>query len=349
MTRLLISATLGILLITTGCASQLPLARTSPAATDVAPPTSDAAPAAAAAPAANAATSAVTPPTVAAADTAAAMADAAPTAANANATRVESNAEATSADDDFAAIYGTGAANSAGSSDSLDQLDPWEPMNRRVHAFNTAIDHAIMHPLAVAYTKITPAPLRKGISNVFDNLAAPLAFGNLLLQGRPRASVETLGRFLVNTVIGIGGIFDPATKALKMHRHSADFGRTLARWGWHESRYLELPLLGPRTVRDAVGAAGDITMAPLTYVEHDSSRLSLEALWLVDTRAGLLPLDELREAASDEYVLTRDAWLARRRYLVNSDRSQNDEGNESLPAYLLEDEPASSPVPSASH
>ena len=350
MTRLLISATLGILLITTGCASQLPLARTSPAATDVAPPTSDAAPAGMAAPAAHVAISnAAAPPTAATVDTAAAMADATPNAAHAIAARVASSAEATSADDDFAAIYGTRAANGAGSSDSLDQLDPWEPMNRRVHAFNTAIDHGIMHPLAVAYTKITPAPLRKGISNVFDNLAAPLAFGNLLLQGRPRASVETLGRFLVNTVIGIGGIFDPATKALKMHRHSADFGRTLARWGWHESRYLELPLLGPRTVRDAVGAAGDITMAPLTYVEHDSSRLSLEALWLVDTRAGLLPLDELREAAPDEYVLTRDAWLARRRYLINSDRSQNDEGNESLPAYLLEDEPASSPVPSASH
>jgi len=326
------------------------LARTSPAATDVAPPTSDAAPAGMAAPAANAAIgNAAAPPTGATADAAAAMADATPNAAHAIAARVASSAEATSADDDFAAIYGTRAANGAGSSDSLDQLDPWEPMNRRVHAFNTAIDHGIMHPLAVAYTKITPAPLRKGISNVFDNLAAPLAFGNLLLQGRPRASVETLGRFLVNTVIGIGGIFDPATKALKMHRHSADFGRTLARWGWHESRYLELPLLGPRTVRDAVGAAGDITMAPLTYVEHDSSRLSLEALWLVDTRAGLLPLDELREAAPDEYVLTRDAWLARRRYLINSDRSQNDEGNESLPAYLLEDEPASSPVPSESH
>ena len=349
MNRLLISATLGILLTTTGCASQLPLARAQPAVTVVAPPTSDAAPAAVAVPAAHVATSnAAAPPTAVTVDTAAAMAAAAPTAAEATAARIASSAEATSADDDFAAIYGTGAVG-AGSSDSLDQLDPWEPMNRRVHAFNTAIDHGIMHPLAVAYTKITPGPLRKGISNVFDNLAAPLAFGNLLLQGRPRASVETLGRFLVNTVIGIGGIFDPATKALKMHRHSADFGRTLARWGWHESRYLELPLLGPRTVRDAVGAAGDITMAPLTYVEHDSSRLSLEALWLVDTRAGLLPLDELREAAPDEYVLTRDAWLARRRYLINSDRSQNDEGNESLPAYLLEDEPASSPVPSASH
>ncbi|HQY50079.1 MAG TPA: MlaA family lipoprotein [Thermomonas sp.] len=349
MNRLLISATLGILLTTTGCASQAPLAHMPPpAATVVAPPASDAAPAGVAAPAANVATGdAAAAPTAAPADLATAMAEAAPAAANASAARVESSADATSADADadFAAIYGTGAANGAGSSDNLDQLDPWEPMNRRVHAFNTAIDHGIMHPLAVAYTKIIPGPLRKGISNVFDNLAAPLAFGNLLLQGRPRASVETLGRFLVNTVIGIGGIFDPATKALKMHRHSADFGRTLAHWGWHESRYLELPLLGPRTVRDAVGAAGDITMAPLTYVEHDSARLSLEALWLVDTRAGLLPLDELREAAPDEYVLTRDAWLARRRYLVNSDRSQNDEGNESLPAYLLEDEPASSPVP----
>ena len=213
MNRLLISATLGILLITTGCASQLPLARTSPAATDVAPPTSDAAPAGMAAPAANAAIgNAAAPPTGATADAAAAMADATPNAAHAIAARVASSAEATSADDDFAAIYGTRAANGAGSSDSLDQLDPWEPMNRRVHAFNTAIDHGIMHPLAVAYTKIIPGPLRKGISNVFDNLAAPLAFGNLLLQGRPRASVETLGRFLVNTVIGIGGILIPPPK-----------------------------------------------------------------------------------------------------------------------------------------
>lgn len=241
---------------------------------------------------------------------------------------------------DFALIYGTDAVAGSDSGDRFAALDPWEPMNRRVHAFNVAIDRGLMRPLARGYVKVVPVPVRAGVSNVFDNLAAPLAFGNLLLQGRPRESMETLGRFLVNTIVGIGGLFDPATKALKMHRHGADFGRTLARWGWQESRYLELPFLGPRTLRDAVGAFGDVSMAPLAYVEHDRTRVSLELLWLVDVRSGLLSLDQLREAAPDEYVLTRDAWLARRRYLVGADRSERDEGDESLPAYLLEAEPA---------
>src|SRR5690606_28507412 len=229
-------------------------------------------------------------------------------------------------EDDFAAIYGAEAGTDEGAdtSEGFAALDPWEPMNRRVHAFNSAIDRGFMRPVARAYVKVVPGPVRTGVRNFFDNLGAPLAFGNLLLQGRPRESAETLGRFLVNTVFGIGGLFDPATKALKMHRHSADFGRTLARWGWHESRYLELPFLGPRTVRDAVGAVGDVTMAPMTYVEHDRTRLSLEALWLTDTRAGLLSLDDMRESAPDEYVLTRDAWMARRRYLVGADRSARD-------------------------
>lgn len=246
--------------------------------------------------------------------------------------------EAAAAEDDFAAIYGNNEAGTDVAANSA-AIDPWEPMNRRVHAFNNAIDRGFLRPLARAYVKVLPAPVRTGVSNVFDNLSAPLAFGNLVLQGRPREAVETLGRFLVNTVAGIGGIFDPATKALKMHRHGADFGRTLARWGWQESRYLELPFLGPRTVRDAFGAVGDISMAPMTYVEHDRTRLSLEALWLVDVRSKLLSLDDLRDSAPDEYVLTRDAWLARRRYLVEADRSARDEGNEALPAYLLEDEP----------
>ncbi len=336
MNRLLAGTTLGLLLATAGCATQ-PAPR-APAAPAVAEAISEAA----AAPVLAPTEAAPVEPAVAAASASAAVA---PADAMVPATGVESPADsaADSADDDFAAIYGTDAAAGSSGTDRFAALDPWEPMNRRVHAFNTAIDRGFMRPLARGYVKVVPAPVRAGVSNVFDNLAAPLAFGNLLLQGRPRESVETLGRFLVNTIAGIGGIFDPATKALKMHRHSADFGRTLARWGWHDSRYLELPLLGPRTVRDALGAAGDITMAPLTYVEHDRTRLSLEALWLVDVRSGLLSLDDLRESAPDEYVLTRDAWLARRRYLVDADRSLRDEGNETLPAYLLEAEPSPKP------
>ncbi|WP_287596772.1 MlaA family lipoprotein [Thermomonas sp.] len=329
MNRLLAGATLGLLLATAGCATQpapravaeLPADAVVEAPVAQAPGTDAAPPAAPAEP-----TAVIDPATPAAA------------AAPAAATAAVAPPAAAAADEDFAAIYGEDAGANGG--DSFAALDPWEPMNRRVHAFNSAIDQGFMRPLARGYVRVVPAPIRAGVSNFFDNLGAPLAFGNLLLQGRPRESVETLGRFLVNTVAGLGGLFDPATKALKMHRHGADFGRTLARWGWRESRYLELPFLGPRTLRDAVGAVGDTSMAPMTYVEHDRTRVSLEALWLVDVRSALLSLDELRDAAPDEYVLTRDAWLARRRYLVEADRSARDEGNESLPAYLMEAEPA---------
>ncbi|TCT25279.1 phospholipid-binding lipoprotein MlaA [Thermomonas haemolytica] len=245
-----------------------------------------------------------------------------------------SDASADAADADYAAIYGSAGVD--GSSDTTPVLDPWEPMNRRVHAFNLAVDRAVMRPVARAYATVVPAPVRAGVGNFFDNLGAPIAFANLLLQGRPGEALETLGRFLVNTTVGIGGLFDPAGKALKMHRHSADFGRTFARWGWRESRYLELPFLGPSTLRDAFGKAGDYELSPLTHIEKDRTRISLQALQAVDLRAGLLSLDALRQSAPDEYVLTRDAWLARRRYLIESDRKHGDEGIDALPPYLMD-------------
>jgi phospholipid-binding lipoprotein MlaA len=333
MHRLFASTLIGLLLLTAGCASQ-PASRATATAVTVVDSR-----------AAVPAVEATAPVAVAAASSPATAQTAASAAAAATPATTPTPGNAVDAiDNDFDAIYG---ANAAAEDSDAAAFDPWQPMNRRVHAFNNVLDKNFMRPVARGYVKVVPAPMRAGISNVFDNLAAPLAFGNLLLQGRPSQAIETLGRFLVNTIGGIGGIFDPATKALKMHRHSADFGRTLARWGWQHSRYLELPFLGPRTVRDAVGAVGDISMSPMTYVEHDRSRLALEALWLVDVRSKLLPLDELREAAPDEYVLTRDAWLARRRYLVEADRSARDAGNESLPAYLMEPaaEPASAPQP----
>lgn len=245
-----------------------------------------------------------------------------------------SDAAADAADSDYAAIYGSASAENG--SNTAPVPDPWEPMNRRIHAFNVVVDRAVMHPLARAYVTVIPAPVRTGVGNFFDNLGSPIAFANLLLQGRPGEAIETLGRFLVNTTVGIGGLFDPAGKALKMHRHSADFGRTFARWGWRESRYLELPFLGPSTLRDALGEIGDYSTSPLSYVEEDRTRIGLRALQAVDLRASLLSLDALRQSAPDEYVLTRDAWLARRRYLIDSDRRHGDEGVEALPPYLME-------------
>ena len=330
MSRLMLAPLL--LLALSGCAGQAVRADAPPARAQAQAPATQDQPAPAATPAAGdtgAATADATP---------APATDAAPVPADqpplSGAALAASDASAAAADADYAAIYGSAGVD--GSSDTTPVPDPWEPMNRRVHAFNLAVDRAVMRPVARAYATVVPAPVRAGVGNFFDNLGAPVAFANLLLQGRPGEALETLGRFLVNTTVGIGGLFDPAGKALKMHRHSADFGRTFARWGWRESRYLELPFLGPSTLRDAFGKAGDYELSPLTYIEKDRTRVSLQALQAVDLRAGLLSLDALRQSAPDEYVLTRDAWLARRRYLIESDRKHGDEGVEALPPYLMD-------------
>ncbi|HET6397422.1 MAG TPA: VacJ family lipoprotein [Pseudoxanthomonas sp.] len=248
----------------------------------------------------------------------------------------EATAAPTEAEDDFAALYGTPEAPAAGGDGPAPRAyDPWEPMNRRVHAFNEAVDHAIARPLARAYVAVVPHPVRLGVTNFFDNLGSPLTMVNQLLQGRPRDAVQTLGRFVVNSTLGIGGIFDPASD-LKMKRRAEDFGQTLGVWGWRNSRYVELPFFGPRTLRDVVGLAGDMPLSPTRQVEEDKVRIALQGLQLVDTRVQLLSLDALREAAPDEYAMTRDAWLQRRNYQIGAGRERQADGE--LPDYLREEE-----------
>lgn len=210
-----------------------------------------------------------------------------------------------------------------------------EKFNRKVHAFNNAVDRAVARPLARAYVAVVPRPVRLGVGNFFDNLRQPLTMVNQLLQGRPRDATQTFGRFLLNSTVGIGGIFDPASD-LKMKRRSEDFGQTLGTWGWKRSRYVELPFFGPRTVRDVLGLAGDMPLSPTRYVEDDKARIFLQGLNLVDTRAQLLSLDSLREGAVDDYALVRDSWLQRRNYQIESHRTQKQTEAE-LPEYLQDE------------
>lgn len=226
------------------------------------------------------------------------------------------------AEADFAAIYGApGDDNRAamGGVPAPAVYDPWEKVNRRVHAFNMAVDRGLAKPLARAYIAAVPRPMRVGVGNFFNNLGQPVTVVNSLLQGDPRGAGNALGRFLVNSTVGIGGLFDVATKA-KIPRRGEDFGQTLAVWGWQRSRYLELPLLGPRTVRDLIGLVGDARLRPVQYVEDDKTRVFLQGLQLVDLRAKLLPLEGLvRDGVVDEYVLFRDLWMQRRNYQIQQD------------------------------
>jgi phospholipid-binding lipoprotein MlaA len=248
-------------------------------------------------------------------------------------------AEPTQEELDYQALYGEQAYDpvadpSLPSPATLPgSYDPWEKYNRRVHRFNNLIDRRIATPLAHAYVHVVPRPVRLGVSNFFLNLGQPVNALNALLQGRPKDAAQSLGRFLLNTTLGIGGIFDPASDA-HLGYVNEDFGQTLGKWGWKRSRYVELPLFGPRTVRDAFGLLGDAPLSPIRQVEDDPTRVFLQGLQLVDVRTQLFAVDSMREGATDDYALVRDAWMQRRKYQIFGDHVQQDD---SLPEYLRED------------
>ena len=150
-------------------------------------------------------------------------------------------------------------------------------------------------------------------------------------------------RMAVNTTFGLGGLLDVAGEA-GLERQSEDFGQTLGVWGWKRSRYVELPFFGPRTVRDVLGLAGDMPLSPTRYVEEDKTRIFLQGLNLVDTRAQLLSLDSLREGAVDDYALVRDSWLQRRNYQIESHRTPQQPSEGELPEYLQDETDPTVPV-----
>ncbi|WP_093279793.1 VacJ family lipoprotein [Pseudoxanthomonas sp. CF125] len=209
--------------------------------------------------------------------------------------------------------------------------DPWERYNRKMHRFNIAADRSVARPVARAYVKVVPAPVRSGVSNFFDNLGQPATAVNALLQGKVKHSAQALGRFVVNSTIGVAGIFDPASR-MKLPERDEDFGQTLATWGWRRSRYFELPFFGPSTVRDAFGIAGDLPLQPLSYVEADKVRLGLKAIGLIDMRARLLAFDSLKDEVIDDYLLVRDTWSQHRNFRIKEDTGRD----ASLPDYLKE-------------
>src|SRR5690606_37303152 len=245
----------------------------------------------------------------------------------------------TQAEVDYAAIYGGQVYNPVADptlpapAELPASYDPWEPLNRRVHRFNNAVDKYIASPLAHAYVDVVPRPVRLGVRNFFSNLGQPVNALNSLLQGKPLEAGEALARLLMNSTLGIGGIFDPASDA-GLRYSGEDFGQTLGKWGWERSRYVELPLFGPRTVRDVFGLVGDAPLSPIRQVEEDTVRVFMQGLQLVDVRTQLFAVDSMREGATDDYALVRDAWLQRRNYQIQGDQ---DEIDESLPDYLRDD------------
>ena len=192
--------------------------------------------------------------------------------------------------------------------------DPWEGYNRKVFAFNTAMDK-VVRPIAVGYDKIMPDPAQRGVGNFFRNLDAPVTYVNQVLQGKFNQSIDTIGRFLVNSTIGLLGFFDVATK-MGIPYYNEDLGQTLAKWGYKDSRYLMIPFLGPSTFRDGTGRLVDSYLHPVTRRIHGESRWGLWIFRGIDTRARYLDQDAELNDAYDPYVLMRDVWMQNREYQI---------------------------------
>ena len=191
--------------------------------------------------------------------------------------------------------------------------DPWEGFNRKVHSFNITLDRYVARPVAVVYDKVMPEPFQRGVSNFFRNIDYPVTFINQLLQGKFKESGISTGRFLVNSTIGVLGLFDVATK-MGIPEYDEDFGQTLAQWGYEESRYLVLPVFGPSTVRDGIGRSFYGYFHPVSYVAREDENYTPLVLDLIQTRAGFLSQDDMLEESYDPYTLIRDSWLQNREF-----------------------------------
>jgi phospholipid-binding lipoprotein MlaA len=206
--------------------------------------------------------------------------------------------------------------------------DPLEPTNRVFYQINDALDTVIMKPVARAYVDVVPNRVRTGIHNVLDNLGGPVRLTDDTLQGKPRRAGDTAMRLLINTTVGIGGIFDVA-KTVGYPNHDTDFALTLANWGVPEGPYLFLPLLGPSSPRDASGFIADQAIDPFTWIgqgttPHTIGSWTRTVVGAVDERAGLLDaIDQIKKTALDPYATFRSLYRQNRAAKLATLRADN--------------------------
>ncbi|MEQ1607556.1 MAG: VacJ family lipoprotein [Hyphomonadaceae bacterium] len=185
--------------------------------------------------------------------------------------------------------------------------DPYEDFNRQMFAFNDSLDKAVIEAVAHGYRAVTNEPIREGVGNLTDNLNEPLTFVNHVLQGQIPDAGATFGRFVLNTTIGIGGIFDPAA-AMGIYRTKENFGETLGKWGVQPGPYLVLPFFGSSNPRDLFGKGGDIALNPLTYPEFESDdeiRMGVAILGGLNAREGVIEAIEEVRNQIDPYTTVR--------------------------------------------
>lgn len=197
---------------------------------------------------------------------------------------------------------------------SHDNVDPFEGVNRTIFAFNETLDDFVMRPLSEGYRYVAPEPVEIGVNNFFSNLGDFTSMINAVLQGEFKGAGRAGGRFLINSTLGIGGLFDPASRA-GIEKHRADFGQTLGKWGVSHGPYLMVPFLGPRTVRSGLGSIVDFNLSIQNYVSEPAVRNSLFFARALNGRTQLLQAEEL--ISGDRYIFLRDAYLQQRDIFIS--------------------------------
>lgn len=192
--------------------------------------------------------------------------------------------------------------------------DPLITFNRAMFAVNDKLYFWCLKPVAQGYKKVAPAIVRKGVRNFFHNLGTPARFVSSMLQGKFRGAGSELGRFLVNSTVGIGGVWDPAEMYLGLKPSDEDLGQTLGSYHVDNGVFIVWPLLGPSTLRDTVGKVGDLFLNPLYYLNPNELAWGLSGLDTVnDTSYRIGDYETVKSTYMDPYVMIRDFYITHRK------------------------------------
>lgn len=213
--------------------------------------------------------------------------------------------------------------------------DPLESINRHIFQFNQEMDTVLITPIATIYDTLVPNPIKKGANNFFDNIAMISTTGNDLLQGQFTHAIQDTWRFLINSTLGLAGTIDVAS-AFGLPKHFNDMGLTFARWGYKNSTYIVIPILGPATIRDTAGLFGDYyLLSPYPYIRSSALIYGILTYRYFTIRANLLDANKLmNDIALDPYIFERDAY-----YQYRQNKMRNVSADTSQYMYLQEKEP----------
>ena len=210
--------------------------------------------------------------------------------------------------------------------------DPFEDINRITFKYNESLDNNFLKPVALTYSK-TPKPIKKGISNFFDNLEEIETSVNQILQGKPKLAINDFSRFIINSTIGLGGFLDVATK-IGLTRHEEEFDQTLALWGVPSGPYIMLPGLGPSTLRDTLARPFSSFLSVTFHMTESDVNLALKGMDALETRERLLEIESL--IYGDRYNFVRDSYVQYMNYEINDGVDVEDEFIDDMDDLLIE-------------